>query len=1093
MNNQRKKRDVLSWVLSIMLVVSGLFFIFHLFSFTEVSHRWFAGRVQNAVLRAEDALARSTVDLTQAFDQWNENEGFQSMNFDLPTNVGAYVFKNDTLVYWSNNLIEPRPLRKRVGAPCDTIVNLNIGDFLVSSTPHGKYTFYLYSLINTTYPVENTYFSNRFLPILGQHKVKFGVTSEQETFSIYNRYNKLLSRFTIDFPTFGQSSNLSFLVICATLMTLSLYLLVVRRWRIKRNEKKPAEPEKAKHKPIFVVVVFIGMLLAVWLGFQQLFRYGFTQGFMIPSAMRLDYCFLALFLCDLALVSLALWLRRLMGTWIKHRNETLLMIAQLALWGLLITLIYNREYTRYENRQIQELAKELSQERDARFEQSYQHFLDGIQTDTIFNHMIFSDDVMEDVMQDYMHSFLFDSVMNKYNASLILCLPDQELVVQPYDFVTDCNSYFQEKIKANRGVNLGDRLWLVDDNTLDPGYLSSFTLSSSDTVVGTVYLEFSKPVTPRGFGLPKLLRDDHNALLMKSSVASYRDSLLVYKYGSYVFPTFLTDYKRPINEFSYGRQSKHYLYQAGENRVLAIELDRRDWMEMTAPFVVFFGIPLVLYLLIYFVGRKKQRQSSFRTLSYRFQLLVMMALGITFLVIGPISVLYLRSFYTKKTDESHFERIRTLSLDITSEVDFSFLKQPGFKATLDEILQRYSETFFTDINIYGVNGKMLATTNPELIDLHLQTSLMNAKAFHSMQGEKLLYYSQGERLGNATYQSSYIAIQDHEGNTLAYLNTPFFSSKSDLRSEILNYVLTYINFILIISLIFITIVLIITRRITKPLVSLQDKMRQVDINKTNEQLEWKSNDEIGALINQYNLLVVELEKSAAELRRTATESAWRGVARQVAHEIKNSLTPMRLSVQMLQRSAEQQGGEMDERIQRTTRTLLEQIDTLSDIASSFSSYAKLPENHPQPLDLAELVSNVVNLYDNIDNITFQYVVDSSVDYTFNGDKTNLNSTVSNIIKNATQAIGDKPDGRIDVSLNATETAFVIKVKDNGKGIKEEDKKMIFLPNFTTKSGGSGVGLSLTYNIVHAAGGDITFESTEGEGATFVIELPRSEK
>ena len=202
---------------------------------------------------------------------------------------------------------------------------------------------------------------------------------------------------------------------------------------------------------------------------------------------------------------------------------------------------------------------------------------------------------------------------------------------------------------------------------------------------------------------------------------------------------------------------------------------------------------------------------------------------------------------------------------------------------------------------------------------------------------------------------------------------------------------------------------------------------------------------------------------------------------------------MCLSVQMLQRSAEQQGGEMDERIQRTTRTLLEQIDTLSDIASSFSSYAKLPENHPQPLDLAELVSNVVNLYDNIDNITFQYVVDSSVDYTFNGDKTNLNSTVSNIIKNATQAIGDKPDGRIDVSLNATETAFVIKVKDNGKGIKEEDKKMIFLPNFTTKSGGSGVGLSLTYNIIHSAGGNITFESTEGEGATFVIELPRGKK
>ena len=242
-------------------------------------------------------------------------------------------------------------------------------------------------------------------------------------------------------------------------------------------------------------------------------------------------------------------------------------------------------------------------------------------------------------------------------------------------------------------------------------------------------------------------------------------------------------------------------------------------------------------------------------------------------------------------------------------------------------------------------------------------------------------------------------------------------------------------------------------------------------------------------MKQYNQLIVELEKSAAELKRTTAESAWRGVARQVAHEIKNSLTPMRLSVQLLQRNIEN-GKATPEQIQRTTNTLIEQIDALSDIASSFSTYAKLPENHPAPLDLAELVQNVVNLYDNADNIEFVFDYDKAKDHTYNGDKTNLNSAVGNIIKNATQAIGTQPDGRIEVSLKDTGKAFVISVKDNGKGIKEDDKERIFLPNFTTKSGGSGVGLSLTYNIVQAAGGTITFESQEGEGATFVIELPK---
>ena len=163
---------------------------------------------------------------------------------------------------------------------------------------------------------------------------------------------------------------------------------------------------------------------------------------------------------------------------------------------------------------------------------------------------------------------------------------------------------------------------------------------------------------------------------------------------------------------------------------------------------------------------------------------------------------------------------------------------------------------------------------------------------------------------------------------------------------------------------------------------------------------------------------------------------------------------------------------------------------MSDIASSFSRYAKLPENHPQPLDLAELVGNVVHLYDNAENIEFHYAFDKAKDHTYNGDKTNLNSAVGNLVKNAVQAIGSKPNGKIEVTLHSTEKAFIISVKDNGKGIKEEDKDRIFLPNFTTKSGGSGVGLSLTYNIVQAAGGTISFESQKNVGTEFLIELPK---
>jgi nitrogen fixation/metabolism regulation signal transduction histidine kinase len=452
----------------------------------------------------------------------------------------------------------------------------------------------------------------------------------------------------------------------------------------------------------------------------------------------------------------------------------------------------------------------------------------------------------------------------------------------------------------------------------------------------------------------------------------------------------------------------------------------------------------------------------------------------------------MQTLYNQKTTASQFETTRTLSVEMRNDLDFTTLMRTASKDGWTEILRHYATTFFTDLNLYQLNGQLLATTRPEIFELNLQAPLMDAEAYQQMHRNKALFFTHEEHLGKGKYESSYIPIADENGNTLAYLNTPYFSSATDLQKEIKDFVLTYINIILVLLGIALIFILRLSKRLTEPLSLIQNKLGDIKIDQKNEPIEWTRDDEIGALVKQYNKLIVELEKSAAELKRTTTESAWRGVARQVAHEIKNSLTPMRLSVQLLQRNIDN-GKATPEHIQKTTNTLIEQIDALSDIASSFSRYAKLPENHPQPLDLAELIGNVVHLYDNAENIEFHYDFDKAKDHTYNGDKTNLNSAVGNLVKNAVQAIGTKPNGKIKVTLQSTEKSFTISVKDNGKGIKEEDKDRIFLPNFTTKSGGSGVGLSLTYNIVQAAGGTISFESQENVGTEFLIELPKQNK
>lgn len=1093
MSRNRKPRTTLKWILSILLGLLALVFTFHLFSFSEVSHRLFAKRVQHAVYQIDDHIQQAKTDLFQSFERWNDVGILPVEQVSLPKDVSLFVYHNDTLVYWNDNRMEPKLLRKHLGSVTDTILQLSCGDYLVNSFSCLENQVYLFSLLNTHYPIENEFFINRFIPILGRHHLTFTQSFSSDAFPVFSRSGTLLAYCSLSFPKPGASANMGLLVVCLLLMLLFAYFLLVLYLTSNPlfNAIVPNAPPTNRSKPAVFSLLGVALLGYVVFAvlFYYLFRHFFSRGFFIPAGMRLDLCLVMLFIGILLMVTFVVLFMLFYQRVFSGKGTVFVTVLHFLLLSLMLTLIYDIEYQKFENQQVKELAISLSEERDDAFEAAYDGFVEAAQRDTLFHQMMLSEDVMDVVVKDYIRNFLFDSVMNRYNVSVTLCNPGMELVVQPHDMVRDCDEYFLAKVSENEGISLGNGLYFVDYNTLDPNYLGAISISLSDTLdLSTLYLEFNQPIAPQGFGLPNMLKDAHSRLPMDYSVACYRDSLLVYKLGAYIFPNYLTDYHHNLNEFSYGRKLKHYPYQADDGKVVAICLNRRGWMELTSPFMVFFLSLLLIYLMVYWVGFRGKGHPLANTLSRKFQMMVLVALGLSFLVVGPVSVIYMNRLYNQKTNDFHFERTRTLLLDITGEVDFSFLRMPGFKSVLDEILRHYSETFFTDINVYDLDGRLLATTTPEMMDLRLYSSLMDPEAYHNMRGEKTLYFIHDEQLGKAVYQSAYIAIQDDAGKTMAYLNTPYFTNKSSFRSELINYILTYINIIVLILLFALPLVLFFTRRITYPLTQLQEKMPQVDINKRNEQIEWESKDEIGALIKKYNELVEALEKSAAELRRTTAESAWRGVARQVAHEIKNSLTPMRLSVQMLQRNIENGVTDLDERAMRTAHTLIEQIDALSDIASSFSNYAKLPENHPAPLDLAELVGNLVHLYSNEENIVVNFECNPENDYTFNGDKTNLNSAIGNILKNAVQAIGNKENGRIDVALKALGDRFVISIKDNGKGIKEEYRSQIFMPNFTTKSGGSGVGLSLAYNIIQVAGGTLSFESEEGVGTEFIVEL-----
>ena len=266
-------------------------------------------------------------------------------------------------------------------------------------------------------------------------------------------------------------------------------------------------------------------------------------------------------------------------------------------------------------------------------------------------------------------------------------------------------------------------------------------------------------------------------------------------------------------------------------------------------------------------------------------------------------------------------------------------------------------------------------------------------------------------------------------------------------------------------------------------------MGKIRLDGNNEPIDFRGRDEIGALVEQYNKMCRQLEDSANKLARSERENAWREMARQVAHEIKNPLTPMRLNIEYLQMLWDRNDPNFEKNLKETLNSLLEQIETLSKIATAFSDYAKLPENVPTTFDLSELLKNTIKLYDVQKNISISLSYNENDDWSLFADKNNIGRVIGNIIKNATQAVGNNENGRIEVTLNRLGERYKIKISDNGCGIKDEDKSKIFFPNFTTKSSGMGVGLSVSQNIIQGIGGNISFESEVGRGTVFTIDIP----
>jgi nitrogen fixation/metabolism regulation signal transduction histidine kinase len=313
--------------------------------------------------------------------------------------------------------------------------------------------------------------------------------------------------------------------------------------------------------------------------------------------------------------------------------------------------------------------------------------------------------------------------------------------------------------------------------------------------------------------------------------------------------------------------------------------------------------------------------------------------------------------------------------------------------------------------------------------------------------------------------------------------------QSLLARDISNLVVAVINFTLLLIIITMSLAVFISGRLTSPLTMLSGGLASVELGKKSEHLEYKGSDEIGELVKQYNRMVDELDESARKLAGTEREYAWREMAKQIAHEIKNPLTPMKLNVQQLLKSWKDGIPDFNGKIESFSRNQIEYIDNLSSIASAFSSFAKMPGANPVEVDLLEQVRSTLELFMNTDNVKFVVTWPHESKIFIIADREQLNGIFSNLFKNSIQSIPPDRKGMVKVTTEIIRDKVVISVHDNGTGIPEELKKKMFTPNFTTKSSGTGLGLSIVKRYAEGAGGRVWFESEAGKGTVFHIEFP----
>ncbi len=625
-------------------------------------------------------------------------------------------------------------------------------------------------------------------------------------------------------------------------------------------------------------------------------------------------------------------------------------------------------------------------------------------------------------------------------------------------------------------------------------YLHFIPIKKEKRVVGYIILNLTSKKFRENSVYPKLLEKRHKQNAFADKLYSYA----VFDDNGVKFSVGKLNYENaPYNQIRYMNLTtnepitigdyNHLGMKSMDGYIVIVSSPNTNVWTIFTNFSYFFLMLLSTFFVIIMVVNLYWRiQNKAFSFSSKIQTYLNIAYFLPLAMVSIATLSLIKDSYEEDLKASYQEKANKIKYHLSSlmvQKNEGMISDRWFRQNVLQ-LSKYANV---DVNLYEPQGKLIVSSQPLLFETHLLSNYINPRAKRELILQHTNQSLFEEYIGKFNYNAVYVRLISPEtGKLLGVLSIPFFNSREALDKKKIDVIATVLNIFIVIFIIIVILSYVSFKSLTTPLELIATKLKRTSFSGQNEPLEWRVNDEIGILVNEYNAMLMKLEESKKALSRSEKESAWREMAQQVAHEIKNPLTPMKLKLQHLLYVLGD--SEQDQKLKKSMNVLLQQVETLNDIATSFSSFAKMPIPENVRFNITNSLKNIIQLYSaNKDIILKKDILTNEI--WVSGDEKLLGRILTNLILNGMQAVASDKEPVIELFSSIDNGQVLIEVKDNGDGIPEDIQHKVFLPNFSTKYTGSGIGLAVAKRGIEHAGGKIWFETKIQEGTSFFILLP----